>query len=224
VTSMSVEVEGRELQVSSLDRVLWPATGTTKAHLLEHYLRVAPLLLPHLRDRPLTLHRFPEGVRGKHFLQTRMPPHPPWLRSVTLSYPRTGKTFEAPVIDDLAGLVRMTKALRVGKVLVDWSQNDPGTSTVAPWSVRGYEVPHGVRARAVGGGGAGGGVAGTEAAAVRAGQRRRPASSGGSPEAAVGVRRARVSGSRCGFSKINPGQASRAGRLRQHLLRPEPRR
>ncbi len=64
MTTMTVEVDGRHLQVSSLDRVLWPATGTTKAHLLQHYLRVAPLLLPHLRDRPLTLHRFRRGCRA----------------------------------------------------------------------------------------------------------------------------------------------------------------
>lgn len=242
---LSVEVEGRQLQLSSLDRVLWPRTGTTKAQLLEHYLLVAPVLLPHLRDRPLTLHRFPQGVGGPHFFQTRTPPHPAWLRTVTLSYPRTGKTFDVPVIDDTAGLVwavnltavelhpflgttgdlatptalvldldpgppagfaeagavglllrdelhergltacpktsggkglhvfvpvreasydatkalarqlaaslvaqrpdlvvdRMTKSLRVGKVLVDWSQNDPGKSTVAPWSARGQDVP-----------------------------------------------------------------------------------
>jgi bifunctional non-homologous end joining protein LigD len=244
-STTTVEVAGRRLQVSSLDRVLWPATGTTKAELLQHYLAVAPLLLPHLAGRPLTLHRYPQGVGGPHFFQTRTPPHPPWLRTATLSYPRTGKTFEAPVIDDLAGLVwavnltavelhpflsrlpdlagptalvldldpgapaglleacrvalllraelhalglvswpktsggkglhvyvpvtgatyeqtkslarrlagrlaemhpdlvveRMTKALRAGKVLVDWSQNDAGKSTVAPWSVRGQPVP-----------------------------------------------------------------------------------
>ncbi len=105
MTATTVEVEGRRLQVSSLDRVLWPATGTTKAELLEHYLTVAPLLLPHLADRPVTLHRYPEGVTRPHFFQTRTPPHPPWVRTVTLSYPRTGKTFEAPVVDDLPSLV-----------------------------------------------------------------------------------------------------------------------
>ena len=242
---LSVEVDGRALHVSSLDRVLWPQTGTTKAELLEHYLRVAPQLLPHLVDRPITLHRFPQGVTGKHFFQTRTPPHPEWVRTVTLSYPRSGKTFDAPILDGLPSLVwavnlttielhpflmtaselarptqlvldldpgapaglaeacevallvrteldarglrswakssggkgihvhvpltdatwegtkglarqlardlaarrpdlvvdRMTKALRVGKVLVDWSQNDPGKSTVAPWSARGWSVP-----------------------------------------------------------------------------------
>jgi bifunctional non-homologous end joining protein LigD len=100
MSATTVEVEGRQLHVSSLDRVLWPATGTTKAELLEHYLRVAPLLLPHLADRPVTLHRYPQGVGGPHFFQTRTPPHPPWVRTVTLSYPRTGKTFQAPVVED----------------------------------------------------------------------------------------------------------------------------
>jgi bifunctional non-homologous end joining protein LigD len=100
-----LEVEGRRVPVSSLERVLWPLTGMTKADLAGYYLWVAPVLLPHLVSRPLTLHRFPEGVDGPHFFQTRTPAHPPWLRTATLSYPRTGKTFEAPVIDDLAGLV-----------------------------------------------------------------------------------------------------------------------
>jgi bifunctional non-homologous end joining protein LigD len=94
----TVEVAGRRLQVSSLDRVLWSATGTTKAELLQHYLAVAPLLLPHLAGRPLTLHRYPQGVGGPHFFQTRTPPHPPWLRTATLSYWRTGKSFQAPVL------------------------------------------------------------------------------------------------------------------------------
>jgi bifunctional non-homologous end joining protein LigD len=105
MTATSLEVDGRSLHVSSLDRVLWPGTGTTKAQLLQHYLELAPVLLPHVRDRPVTLHRFPQGVGGPHFFQTRTPPHPDWLRTVTLSFPRTGKSFQVPVVDDLPGLV-----------------------------------------------------------------------------------------------------------------------
>ncbi len=101
---VTVEVAGRQVRLSSLDRLMWPS-GTTKGELVDYYVRVAPVLLPHLAARPLTLHRFPEGVTGPHFYQTRCPPHPPWLRTAILSYPRTGKTFQAPVIDDLAGLV-----------------------------------------------------------------------------------------------------------------------
>jgi bifunctional non-homologous end joining protein LigD len=240
-----VRVDGREVAVSSLDRVLYPATGTTKAEVIDYYVRVAPYLLPHVAGRPVTLHRFPEGVGGPHFFQTRVPPHPSWVRTAAMAYERSGKTFESPVLDDLPALVwaanlstievhpflglagaqdeplvmvfdldpgepaglreacavalrvretlaadglaayaktsgakgvhvyvplagatygltkgyakrlaarltreapdlvvdRMTKALRPGKVLVDWSQNDRGKSTVAPYSLRALRVP-----------------------------------------------------------------------------------
>jgi bifunctional non-homologous end joining protein LigD len=100
-----LDLDGRRARLTSLDRVLWPDTGMTKAQLIDYYIGIAPVMLPHLADRPLTLHRYPEGVYGNHFFQTRCPPHPPWVRTVTVSYPRTGKTFESPVIDDLPGLV-----------------------------------------------------------------------------------------------------------------------
>ncbi|HLZ37754.1 MAG TPA: hypothetical protein VKP64_08345 [Mycobacteriales bacterium] len=100
-----VRVDGHTVRVSRLDRVLWPTTGTTKAELIDYYVRVAPVLLPHLRDRPVTLHRFPEGVGQRGFFQTRVPPHPPWVRTVTMSFPRTGNTFRAPLVGDLPSLV-----------------------------------------------------------------------------------------------------------------------
>ena len=243
---VAVEVDGRHVRVSHLDRPLWPEAGITKGDVVDYYLRIADALLPYIAGRPVTLHRFPEGVGGPHFYQTRCPPHPPWLRTTTLSYPRTGKTFDVAVLDDRAALVwaanlaaielhpfmstadafqwptwlvvdldpgepatlvdaaqvalsarahledaglrpvvktsggkglhvyarlpartsygdskalaraladglaarepqrvvtTMTRALRAGKVLVDWSQNDPGKSTVAPYSLRGYPTP-----------------------------------------------------------------------------------
>jgi bifunctional non-homologous end joining protein LigD len=101
---MNVTVDGRRVRVTNLDRVLWPATGTTKADLLAHYTTVAPVMLPHLRDHPITLHRLPEGVTGPHFFQTRAPAHPDWVRAVTLRSP-TGKVFDVVVIDSVAGLV-----------------------------------------------------------------------------------------------------------------------
>jgi bifunctional non-homologous end joining protein LigD len=236
----------RDVPVPTPDRVLWPATGTTKADLVEYLLAAAPALLPQVSGRPVTLHRFPEGVGGPHFFQTRVPPHPPWVRTATLAFPRTGKTFEVAVLDDAAGLVwaaglstlelhpylapadrldspaalvvdldpgppaglleacavaldvrdvlvdlglrplvktsggkgvhvvvplapghsyaqtkgvaralagllterrpdrvvdRMDRRLRHGRVLVDWSQNDPGKSTVAAYSPRGGPAP-----------------------------------------------------------------------------------
>jgi bifunctional non-homologous end joining protein LigD len=243
--AVDVEVGGASVRLSSLNRVLWPLTGTTKADLVRYYARVAPVILPHLAGHPLTLHRFPEGVDGSHFFQTRAPSHPPWVRTVTLSMPRSGKVFECPVIDDTPGLLwaanlsaielhpflgrvdaldrptalvfdldpgrpadiadacrvallirevlsalglesypkvsggnglhihvpldgsadysasklfaralarelasadagvtdTMTLSARKGRVFVDWSQNDPGKSTIAPYSLRGEALP-----------------------------------------------------------------------------------
>ena len=79
---MEVEVEGRRLSLSNLDKVMYPAVGFTKGQLIDYYTRVAPVLLPHLRDRPLTLKRYPNGVEGAHFYEKRCPSHAPeWVRS-----------------------------------------------------------------------------------------------------------------------------------------------
>jgi bifunctional non-homologous end joining protein LigD len=69
VARVEVEVEGRRLSLSNLDKVMYPATGFTKGQLIDYYTRVAPALLPHLRDRPLTLKRYPNGVDGGHFYE-----------------------------------------------------------------------------------------------------------------------------------------------------------
>jgi bifunctional non-homologous end joining protein LigD len=244
--STVLHVDGRDVPVSSLDRILFPLVGFTKTDLIGYYTAVSPALLPHLRGRPLTLHRYPEGPNGPNFYQTRCPPHPAWLRTATVSFPRTGKELAVAVIDDLPGLIwaanlaavelhpflgrmpdlqrpvelvfdldpgapaglnqactvalavrdflsasglrswptlsglkglhvhvplnvpvtyvetksfarmtarslmvrmpdlvvdQMSRQHRTGKVFVDWSQNDPGKSTVVPYSLRGGAVP-----------------------------------------------------------------------------------
>ena len=240
-----MEFEGRRVRLTNLDRVYWPETGFTKSQLLDYYVRVAPALLPHLRGRPLTLRRFPEGVNGLNWYQVQcrgrpewlpvrvirgrrgeplryclvndlpslvwvanlgtielhpflslaarfdeptvlvfdLDPGPPaglieccavavWLRELLdrlglVSFPKasgslglhvyvplgSGHTFEQTkafargVADALAerrpGVVidRMTRSLRAGKVLVDWLQNDPTRSTVAPYSLRAMPWP-----------------------------------------------------------------------------------
>ena len=243
---VDVDVGGRAVSLSNLDKVLWPRLGLTKAWLVDYYTRVAPVLLPHLADRPLTLHRFPDGVDGPHWYETRAPARPPWVRTVSFHMSRTGKVFDVCLVDDLPSLVwaaqiaavelhpflgtatdlvrptvvvfdldpgppatvvdccrvalrlrelldgvglqawpktsggdglhvyvplhtpvtydrtkafaravalslererpgevtsQMPRARRGGKVFVDWSQNDAGKSTVAPYSLRGGEVP-----------------------------------------------------------------------------------
>jgi bifunctional non-homologous end joining protein LigD len=76
----AVTIGGRELKLSNWDKVLFPATGFTKGELITYYARVAPVVLPHLRDRALTLKRYPNGVEGGHFYEKQSPVHrPEWV-------------------------------------------------------------------------------------------------------------------------------------------------
>ena len=248
-----VEVDGHRIRLRNLEKVLYPATGTTKAEVLTYYMRVAPRILPHLADRPVTRIRWPDGVARQPFFEKNVPSHTPeWVRTVvidspgstrqrdTLTYPVFGGTAEliwsaqlaalelhvpqwtvGPrgavrhpdrlVIDldpgepaglaecaEVALIVRerlaadglrtvpvtsgskgmqlyasisgkqnadtvnayakevaeelavehpklvvsnMTKAIRGGKVLFDWSQNNPGKTTICPYSLRGRDLP-----------------------------------------------------------------------------------
>ncbi|MFA9432491.1 DNA polymerase domain-containing protein [Egicoccus sp. AB-alg2] len=82
----------RQLSVSNLDKVYWPHTGTTKAAFLNYLVAVAPVMLPHLAGRPVTLKRYPEGVEGGSFFEKRCPPHKPdWLTTTTLPKRGTGR-------------------------------------------------------------------------------------------------------------------------------------
>jgi bifunctional non-homologous end joining protein LigD len=97
---VEVEVEGRRLSLSNLDKVMYPAVGFTKGQVIDYYTRVAPAVLPHLRNRPLTLKRYPNGVEGGHFYEKRCPPHAPdWVRRERVD------KIEYCVCDDLATLV-----------------------------------------------------------------------------------------------------------------------
>jgi bifunctional non-homologous end joining protein LigD len=76
----TVEIDGRRLKVSNLGKVLYPATGFTKAEVIDYYVRIAPVLLPHVADRGVTLRRFPDGVEGESFFEKRCPSHrPEWI-------------------------------------------------------------------------------------------------------------------------------------------------
>ncbi len=247
-----VQVEGRKLRLSNLGKVLYPETGFTKGEVIDYYNRIAPAILPHLADRPLTLRRYPDGVVAESFYDKDASRHAPdWLRVVRLPTPGSSKGHDEigyAVVDEVAALVwaanlaglelhvpqwrlgpegvpqapdllvfdldpgppatvvecarvaemirdllareglechaktsgskglqvyaavqttdakatstyarqvaerlavqrpeevvsRMVKAARRGKVLVDWSQNNPAKTTVAPYSLRGREQP-----------------------------------------------------------------------------------
>src|SRR5438309_9160737 len=75
-------VEDRMLQVSNLDKVLYPKVGFTKGQVIDYYIRIAPVLLPHLKDRPLTMKRYPDGVEGEFFYEKNCPSHrPTWVKT-----------------------------------------------------------------------------------------------------------------------------------------------
>lgn len=97
-------IDGRDVRLTNLDKVLWPDIGLTKAAMVDYYVRVSGVLLPHIAGHPLTLHRFPDGVEGPHWYETRAPAHPDWVRTQPMAF-RSGKDVRAPVVDDLASLV-----------------------------------------------------------------------------------------------------------------------
>ncbi len=102
--TVEVEVEGKTLRLSNLDKVLYPGVGFTKGQVIDYYTRVSPALLPHLRDRPLTLKRYPNGVDGGHFYEKNCPSHrPDWVRTVPVV--ARSRTINYCVVDDLATLV-----------------------------------------------------------------------------------------------------------------------
>lgn len=88
---VTVEVGGRELSLSNLDKVLYPETGFTKAEVIDYYVRVAPTLLAHLGDRGITLRRYPDGVEGEGFFEKRCPSHrPDWVQTAAGPGDRNG--------------------------------------------------------------------------------------------------------------------------------------
>jgi len=237
-----VRIGSRQLRLVNLDKVLYPQAGFTKAQVIDYYVRISGALLPHLRDRPLTLKRYPNGVDQPHFYEKRCPSHrPPWVRTaeadgirfclvndlaslvwvanladlelhvplararsydrpdsvvfdldpgapadlvqccevgsllrglfeslglscyaktsgskglqvyVPLNTPGVGYEQAKPFARAVAELLErerpdrivsnMKKSLRTGKVLVDWSQNDPHKTTVCVYSLRAKERP-----------------------------------------------------------------------------------
>ena len=242
-----IEAQGRTLRLSNREKVLYPQTGFTKGQLVDYYAAVAPVLLPHLAGRPLTLKRYPDGVRGEYFYEKRCPTHrPEWVQTAAIWSGRQDELIDYCLVEELPTLIwlanladielhtslsrahtmdrptalvfdldpgapatqkqccrvalwikelfdalelatlvktsgakglqvylplntavsyeqtkplaravaqllekrhpelvtaRMTKNLRPGKVLIDWSQNDPHKTTVCVYSLRAQERP-----------------------------------------------------------------------------------
>jgi bifunctional non-homologous end joining protein LigD len=100
-----VTVEGRKLRLSNLDKVLYPKAGFTKGELIDWYARMADVLLPHLRNRPLTMKRYPDGVDAGHFYEKRCPSHrPKWVETAKVWSDRLGKEIDYCLVNSLATL------------------------------------------------------------------------------------------------------------------------
>ena len=103
-----VEIQGKQLSLSNLQKVMYPATGFTKAQVIDYYVRIAPVLLPHLRGRPLTMKRYPEGVAGMHFYEKNCPTHrPEWVTTAPIWSEGNRRNVNYILANDLSTLVWM---------------------------------------------------------------------------------------------------------------------
>jgi bifunctional non-homologous end joining protein LigD len=101
-----VNVDGRRLTLSNLDKVLYPESGFTKGQVIDYYVRVAPMLLPHLAGRPLTLKRYPNGVDGMFFYEKNCPRHrPEWVSTAPIWSEGNHRWMEYCVVQNLPTLV-----------------------------------------------------------------------------------------------------------------------
>jgi bifunctional non-homologous end joining protein LigD len=100
-----VEIAGGRLSLSNLEKDLYPSYGFTKAHILEYYRRISKFILPHLKDRALTLKRYPEGTEEDFFFEKRCPSHAPsWVKTTELR-PDKGERMTVCLVNDLKTLI-----------------------------------------------------------------------------------------------------------------------
>lgn len=105
-TTSTIEIEGRQLTLSNLDKVLYPAAGFTKAQVIDYYVRIAPVLLPHLKNRPLTLKRYPEGVDGMFFYEKACPKYrPAWVQTTAVWSEGRNNYIDFCLAQDISTLV-----------------------------------------------------------------------------------------------------------------------
>jgi bifunctional non-homologous end joining protein LigD len=101
-----VEVQGRKLSLTNLDKILYPATGFTKGQVVDYYVRIAPVLVPHLAGRPLTMKRYPGGADQEYFFEKNAPMHrPDWVKTAPVWSEGNKRTINYLLANDLPTLV-----------------------------------------------------------------------------------------------------------------------
>ena len=140
----TVEIDGHRLKVSNLDKVLYPQADFTKAEVIDHYVRLAPVLLPHVADRGVTLRRYPNGVDGESFFEKRCPSHrPDWVgtfagpgdRNGTIGYCALSSTAALAWAANLAALelhAPMARGADIESPTMCVFDLDPGPGTGIP--------------------------------------------------------------------------------------------
>ena len=125
-----MEIDGRTLSVSNLEKVLFPEVAFTKAQVIDYYVRVAPVLLPHLAGRPVTFTRWPDGVEGQTFFEKNSARHAPeWVRRVTIPSPgsSTGReTLDMVVLESVADLAWAANLAALELHVPQWQVDDDG--------------------------------------------------------------------------------------------------
>ena len=105
VADAEIEVGGRVVKLTNLTKVFWPQEGITKGDLIRYYTGIAPVLLPHIRDRAMVMKRYPNGAAGDFFFMKRAPsPRPAWIETCSIEH-SSGNVIDFPMINDLAALL-----------------------------------------------------------------------------------------------------------------------
>jgi bifunctional non-homologous end joining protein LigD len=103
--SHTLQIAGRDVRLTNLDKLFWKEERITKGDLIQYYADVAPVLLPHIRDRAMVMKRYPHGAAGEFFFMKRAPePRPEWIRTCRIDHD-SGNIIDFPVIDDLPSLL-----------------------------------------------------------------------------------------------------------------------
>jgi bifunctional non-homologous end joining protein LigD len=134
VSRISVVVDGQTLELSNLDKVLYPAAGFTKGEVIDYYTRMASTLIPHLADRPLTRIRYPNGVDRAGFFEKNVPGGlPSWVRHETLPSPGSTvgrETIDYVVVDGLASLVWLANLAALELHVPQWKVGSDGPDLI----------------------------------------------------------------------------------------------
>src|SRR5262245_35677988 len=125
-----VHIDGHELELSNLDKVMYPEVGFTKGEVIDYYVRVAPILLPHLRGRPLPRIRYPNGIDQASFFEKNAPGGTPsWVQKVRLPVPgsTTGReTLDFIVVDGVATLAWLANLAAIELHTPQWRLDGGG--------------------------------------------------------------------------------------------------